>query len=461
MSSDAPVLKLSELSAIVAEVFQQHFAAERFWVTAEIIGLKMSRGHCYLQLAEKDENGTTPKAEFRGNIWSFQYERISQRFFRMTGSPLREQIEVLLCVEVKYHERYGLSLVVHDMDPAYTLGRLEMEKRQTLERLKKEGLYERNKSLELPVSMQRIALISAEDSRGFEDFMNRLETNPYGYTFEVTLYNSLLQGNLAAADIVVQLNRIKTDLPVKGYTAVALVRGGGGVSGMECFNQYLLAEQIAKFPLPVITGIGHHADRSVADEVAHTQRMTPTDVANFLIEHQAAFEGRMESYWEQVREMALEVLRSDKEQMAVSSQRLGNTVRLELNREGRKLDQSAFLLKHLLQGTLIREQHTLDELRRQLQKEVRLMQQLEQAGMDECKSRLRHALSTFFEQCADRLNKAEAMNRLLDPAEVLRRGYSYTLHAGKALVAAEEVKDGDTLTTVLYRGEIQSTVNKK
>jgi exodeoxyribonuclease VII large subunit len=190
------ILKLSELSAIVAGIFRMHFSGERYWVTAEIVGLKISRGHCYLQLVEKDEMGSTPKAEFRGIIWAGTYDRIHPRFVKTTGTPLREQMQVLLQVEVQYHERFGMSLVVQDIDPAFTLGQLEMERRQTIERLRKEGLLERNKSLDLPVSLQRIAVISAEDSKGYEDFVTRLNTNVYGYTFHLTLYTSLLQGDL-------------------------------------------------------------------------------------------------------------------------------------------------------------------------------------------------------------------------------------------------------------------------
>ncbi len=461
MSTEGGIIRLSELSAIVAEVFSNHFSGERYWVSAEIIGLKVSRGHCYLQLAEKDENGSTPKAEFRGIIWAFQYERIANRFFRSTGSPLREQIQVLIQVEVQYHERYGLSLLVQDIDPAYTLGQLEMERRQTIEKLRKAGLYDRNKQVELPVSLQRIAVISAEDSKGYEDFYTRLNTNVYGYTFHIQLYTSLLQGDLAAGDIVAKLQHIRADTITKQFDAVAIVRGGGGASSLECFNNYFLAEAIATFPLPVITGIGHQANRSVVDEVAHTDRMTPTDVANFLIEHQAAFEGLTESYWQQIREMAEEILRYEQEYVATSTHRLNNSVRLDLSGAGRKLDQCAFSLKHLLQGRLINEQHALGQFHQQMKKELLLFRQLEMAALEENTVRLKNSIAALLQNSEKELIKNEATVRLLDPAEVLRRGYSYTLYNGKAISSPEDVKEGDRITTVLQQGELQSIVNKK
>jgi len=448
------ILRLSELSAIVAGVFQHHFAAERFWVTAEITGMRLSRGHCYLQLAEKDENGTTPKAEFRGNIWSFQYERLSQRFFRMTGSPLKENLEVLLCVEVKYHERYGLSLIIHDIDPAYTMGRMEMEKRQTLERLRKEGYIDTNRQLPLPLVPQRIALISAEDTRGYEDFMNRITNHPGNYRFEVTLYNSLLQGDLAAGDIIEQLNRISTDMVTAGYDMVALVRGGGAVSGMECFNNYSLAVAIATFPLPVITGIGHHSDNSVADAVAALHRMTPTDVANFFVEQATAFEAEINSCGSALMEISREILFQESEDTSRAIHRLKQSVIGRLTASLRRMDQAAYGLRHNLQGRMLGEKHALTFSKEKLKREARMQPQLERAAFDMTAEKLRSALSAFMKAEGNRLQNKEDHIRLLDPLVILRRGYSYTLKDGNLVTRAEQVSKGDIINTVFAEGRI-------
>jgi len=452
------ILRLSELSAIVAGVFQHHFAAERFWVTAEITGMRLSRGHCYLQLAEKDENGTTPKAEFRGNIWSFQYERLSQRFFRMTGSPLKENLEVLLCVEVKYHERYGLSLIIHDIDPAYTMGRMEMEKRQTLERLRKEGHIDRNRHLPLPRVPQRIALISAEDTRGYEDFMNRITNHPGNYRFEVTLYNSLLQGDLAAGDIIAQLNRISTEMVSAGYDMVALVRGGGAVSGMECFNNYNLAVAIATFPLPVITGIGHHADNSVADAVAALHRMTPTDVANFFVEQATAFEAEINGCGIALMELSREILLQQSEDTTRAIHRLKQSVAGRLTVSLRRMDQAAYGLRHNLQGRMLGEKHALTFSKEKLKREARMQPQLERAAFDMTAEKLRSALSAFMKAEGNRLQNKEDHIRLLDPLVILRRGYSYTLKDGNLVTRAEQVSKGDIINTVFAEGRIISEV---
>ena len=437
-----------------------HFGGERFWVSAEIIGLKMSRGHCYLQLAEKDDNGSTPKAEFRGIIWAFQYERISNRFFRSTGSPLRENIQMLIQIEVQYHERYGLSLLVHDIDPAYTLGQLEMERRQTIEKLRKAGLYDRNKQVELPVSLQRIAVISAEDSKGYEDFFTRLNTNAYGYTFHITLYTSLLQGDLAAGDIVAKLQRIKADTLTKQFDAVAIVRGGGGASSLECFNNYFLAEAIATFPLPVITGIGHQANKSVADEVAHTDRMTPTDVANFLIEHQTAYEGEMESLWEQIRELSVETISLQKEFLQTAVITLQREVRQGISDELRRTDQQSFALRHLLQSVLLREQNDLRQAVQELKRETRQFFLLEHSEHDQFNDQLKRKAPAIITKHDDQLALAEKQLRMLDPAEVLKRGYSYTLHKGEIVTDAAQLKSGDMINTVFHNGSASSTINE-
>lgn len=460
MSDETGVLRLSELSVIVAGVFSMHFSGERYWVSAEIIGLKVSRGHCYLQLAEKDEQGSTPKAEFRGIIWAFNFERISNRFFRSTGSPLREQMQVLIQVEVQYHERYGLSLLVQDIDPAFTLGQLEMERRQTIEKLRKAGLYDRNKQVELPASLQRIAVISAEDSKGYEDFFTRLNTNAYEYTFHITLYTSLLQGDLAAGDIVAKLQRIKADTQTKQFDAVAIVRGGGGASSLECFNNYFLAEAIATFPLPVITGIGHQANKSVADEVAHTDRMTPTDVANFLIEHQAEYEGEMESLWEQIRELSVETISLQKEFLQTAVLTLQREVRQGISDEHRRTDQQSFALRHLLQNVLLREQNDLRLATQEVRRGTRQFFLLEHSEHDRFIDLLKRRAPAVVTKQDEQLQLAEKQLRILDPAEVLKRGYSYTLHNGEIVTNAAALKPGDTISTVFHNGSASSTINE-
>ncbi len=459
MNREEQVFSLSQLSAIVAGVFRMHFSGERYWVTAEVIGLKVSRGHCYLQLAEKDELGSNPKAEFRGIIWAGLFNILHPRFTRETGTPLREQMQVLLQVEVQYHERYGLSLIVHDIDATYTLGRMELERRKTLERLRREGLLERNRSLPLPVSLQRIAVISAEDSKGYQDFISTLQGNPYGYSFHITLFSALLQGDLAAADIIRQLGKIASRSAA--YDAVCIVRGGGGASSLECFNEYSLAAEIARHPLPLITGIGHMANRSVCDEVAHTARITPTDVASFIIDQQAALEAALEECWENIRLIAGECLSTEKEEMANSAQRLVSDTRLRLAREQRLLDQEAFGLRHLLQQKVSGENTRLFQLPVRVRSAVLRYREREESLLLSALRKTGSIAERILERNQTLLSDREARIRLLDPAQVLRRGYSYTLLNNKVLTDPADAKEGDEIKTILSKGEIISTVSSK
>jgi len=461
VESNTAILKLSELSAIVAGIFQMHFSGERFWVTAEVTGLKISRGHCYLQLAEKDDNGATPKAEFRGIIWASAFSRIQPRFTKATGHALKEQMQVLLQVEVQYHERYGMSLIVHDLDESFTLGQLEMERRLTIEKLKKEGVYEHNKNLHLPGSLQHLAVISAEDSKGYEDFFTRLNNNVYGYTFHCTLYTSLLQGDLAAGDIISKLNHIKIDHPTKHFDAVIIVRGGGSASSLECFNNYLLAKSIAVFPLPIITGIGHQADKSIVDEVAHTDRMTPTDVAGFLIEHQGSLEAELDESWSGIRSLASEVLEQETDFIESAISLLQQNTNLDLSRANRSLDQLAFSFRHLWQGLLMQEQNYISNFAASFRKEIQQFINIEKEYCIQQKLNLSVQVKHHLKSEDQVLENKEALLRILDPQEVLKRGYSYTLHRGKILSATDDLQSGDELTTHLYKGEITSIVKEK
>lgn len=459
MEREVQVFSLSQLSAVVAGVLRMHFSRERYWVTAEIINLKISRGHCYLQLAEKDEMGINPRAEFRGIIWASTFDRLAPRFRRETGRDLGEQMQVLLEVEVHYHERYGLSLLVHNLDASFTLGQMELERRKTLERLHREGMLDLNRSLEMAPVLQRLAVLSAEDSKGYQDFMQRLEANGRGYMFHTELFTSLLQGDLAASDMVVQLGRIREKMMVQPFDAVVLVRGGGGASSLEAFNRYEPAAAIAKFPVPVITGIGHHANRSVCDEVAHTARMTPTDVALFIIEQNEAFEESVEDCWRGIAELAAGQIKEEQVFLQDSAKALMHLTRLRLSEAGRQLDQSAYALQHHTRRSLLAEAGWLNSLHPTLFRLCRQQLLEQERRLDDKKQNLQQNILNRLQKEEQLLHNSETRCRLLDPVSVLRRGYSYTVSSKGLVTDPAQVKSGDVLQTITAGGEIISTVN--
>ncbi|MBX5439493.1 MAG: exodeoxyribonuclease VII large subunit, partial [Thermoflavifilum sp.] len=285
-AADQPYLSLYELTLRIKNALQENFA-ERVWIKAEIHKLNYypHSGHCYPDLVEKREG--TIVAEMRGLLWSNNYRRINIAFQRLTGEPLRDGLKVLCLVQVTFDSRRGIALVIHDIDPSYTLGDLEREKQQTIERLKREGWFDRNRQLPIPLLPKRIAIISALTSRGYADFMNVIQQKKDQYHFICKLFPAWLQGEKAVASIIAQLRYIKQFQDT--FDVVAIIRGGGGETGLSAFNEYALAREVALFPLPVLTGIGHATNETVAEMVACVNCITPTKLAEFLIERFDAF----------------------------------------------------------------------------------------------------------------------------------------------------------------------------
>lgn len=279
-------ISLSELNGLIREVIEMNFV-EDIWLVAEIAEIRIAgAGHCYLELVEKKNNKIV--ARMRANIWSFQYQRISNNFFKSTGSTLQKGMKVLLSCGVSFHELYGASLVVKNVDPSYSLGDLERRKQEILLQLKNENLLERNGLLELEMLPKRIAVISSESAAGYGDFVNQIQNNSQRYIIECELFHSTMQGDVVGSSITKSLQAIQARL--KDFDCVAIIRGGGAALDLAGFDNFELAKNIANFPLPVITGIGHERDDTVIDHVAHTKVKTPTALAEFILEKFLSFD---------------------------------------------------------------------------------------------------------------------------------------------------------------------------
>ena len=253
----------------------------RIWIKAEISAVKArSGGHCYMELSQSDDKGLTAKAS--AIIWSSRFRFISPYFESVTGSPLKEGMTVLVEVQVNYSQLYGMSLIINDIDPEYSLGVKELERQRTIERLQKEGLMDLQKGLVLPALPYRLAVISAEDAAGYRDFMRHLHENPYGFTFQTELYPALMQGADCPGSVIAALDAVNESQTV--YDAVLILRGGGAKLDLACFDDYDLAAVIAQYPLPVLTAIGHDQDHHVCDMVAYEYLKTPTALADFILE---------------------------------------------------------------------------------------------------------------------------------------------------------------------------------
>ena len=273
-------ITLLELNRFVREVIECEMPHE-YWVEAELSECRESHGHCYMELIQKDEQTATPVAKASAKCWAPKWMLIRPGFERITGQRLHAGMKVLLKVYAQFHEAFGFSWIVTDIDPTYTLGDMARKRQEIIRQLKAEGVFDLQKELRLPLFCQRIAVISSETAAGYGDFCNQLADNPYGFQFETHLFPAIMQGEGVEQSIIAALERIY-DLP---FDCVVIIRGGGATSDMSGFDTLALAENVANFPLPIITGIGHDRDESILDMVSHTRVKTPTAAAAFLIAH--------------------------------------------------------------------------------------------------------------------------------------------------------------------------------
>lgn len=401
---------LSELLGQVKGALEKELP-DHYWVVAEIMEFRENR-HCYLELIEKSEENDSLLAKVRATIWASRYAMLRPFFEATTGTHLKSGIKILCKASVEFHPQYGLSLNITDIDPSYTLGDLARLKQEVIQRLRKEGVYDMNKEIPFPLVPQRIAVISSESAAGYGDFSESIKNNRHGFHFDTTLFPALMQGDEAPLSITSAMELIYES--EADFDCVVLIRGGGSKADLESFNHYELAYFITQFPLPVITGIGHERDESVADMVAHQGLKTPTAVAEFLVDHVLAFEFRLSALL-------------DRLSVSVRNRVQGDLSRLERYGEG---------LLHLSKGSLKRQSEQLRQHQEFLRRAVAM--QLEKKG--------------------DYLSLLEKRHELVNPANILKRGYSMTLHTGKSITSIKNIKAGSLLETRLHEGRIISKV---
>lgn len=326
---------LFQLQELIRKSLENSFR-EEIWVRGEISEIKNNpAGHCYITLVEKDEAGNGLTAKASAIIWASSYRIIKPYFETSTGTSLSSGMNILVKVQIQYSELYGLSLIVRDIDPAFTMGELEIARQKTIVRLKQEGMFDMNSTLSLPLLPKRFAVISSEQAAGYRDFMRHLHENEYGFYFETTLFPAPVQGKDAPEGIIAALDEIAG--AIDKYDAVLILRGGGGAMDLICFDDYALAVNVAQFPIPVITGVGHDHDYHVVDMVAHTNLKTPTAVADFFIDMTAQEDYRVTSVISRLK-MALD--RKLQAGMASIDQyriRMANALELKLLKEEQKV----------------------------------------------------------------------------------------------------------------------------
>jgi exodeoxyribonuclease VII large subunit len=473
-------MTLLELNTLIRNTLQDAFPST-LWVVAEISEMKVNRsGHCYLELVEKDEATDELTARARATIWSYTFRMVRSYFETTTGQPLGEGIKILAQVSVDYHPSYGLSLNIKDIDPTYTLGDLSRKRREIIRRLEEAGVFHMNRELPLPLVPQRIAVISSATAAGYQDFADQLGRNAYGFHFEHRLFEAFMQGSEAVPSILAALDAIFRE--EEAFDAVAILRGGGSQADLSCFDHFDLAYAVAQFPLPVVTGIGHEKDETIVDLVAHTRQKTPTAVAEFFIAGLLRFSERLEELERSVVAATREILEAREEELEGATFRLRGAFerhtrlaesRLRrggqrlltgssrlLYREKQELHRHRFRLSAATSGITGEERHRTKQAERELRHAIRRLLGKEESTLGHLSSQFRRRIRQKLADNRRILDHAAQTARMLDPGEILRRGFTLTRQNGKTLRSAATADPRSPLTTLFADGTTQSQIIK-
>ena len=472
-------LTLFELNERIKNALTDAFPSQ-VWVVAEISELKEnSAGHCYLELIEK--KGDEIIARARATIWSYTFRMIKPYFETTTGRSFSHGIKILVRVSVEYHPSFGLSLNIKDIDPVYTVGDMALQRKEIVNRLQNEGVFDMNRELQLPLVPQKIAVISSATAAGYQDFMNQLETNEFGFRFYTKLFQAVMQGAEAVPSIIRALEKIYRYEDF--FDAVVIIRGGGATADLSSFDSYDLAFHITQFPLPVITGIGHEKDDTIVDLVAHTRLKTPTAVAEFFI-------NGMERFYEKLLQLESDVVRTVREQIenqldeleqlatGLQQQVLGFILEknVHLIRKGNEFQQniSRFSFrkkveldnfKHEIHSAvsmwLVKKENTLNQKRRILKRVSGETLITENSKINYLNESFAKETRKFIQRELEQIRQNENTIRLLNPENILKRGYSLTLKEGRIIKSVSQVLEKDIIETHFSDGSIESKITKK
>lgn len=403
---------LLELNRMVRETIERQMDG-KYWVEAELSDLH-DRNHCYMELVENDPFGPTPLAKARAVCWANRWTALRSKFERQTQQQLRPGIKVRMMVTPTFHEAYGFAYQVSDIDPDYTLGDIVRKRMEIIRQLKEAGIFDLQHELVLPRFAQRIAVISSAQAAGYGDFCHQIDDNSYGLSFRHELFAAIMQGEQVEQSVIAALDRINAR--IDEFDVVVIIRGGGATTDMSGFDTLALAENVANFPLPIITGIGHDRDECILDMVSYMRVKTPTAAAAFLIDHLSEVYAALVSARERISRIAERHLAYEKMRLKQLADRIPTLFALTRERQTKRIDALAHRLDSAATQRLERERHRLQ-----------LVAQRAQAQ---------------------------------DPIHILRRGYSITLHNGHALRSGDELADGDIIETRLEQGTLKSEIRK-
>ncbi len=426
-------LSLYELNSLVSSVVAIDLPDE-YWVEAELSEAREVRGHCYMELVEKDEMSNTPIARASAKCWASRWSMLRPMFERVTGQRLHAGMKVMLRVKAQFHAAYGFSWIVSDINPEYTMGDLMRRRQEIIQKLKAEGVFDSQRELQLSPFAKSIAVVSSDGAAGYGDFCRQLDDNAQGFAFNVELFAAVMQGEAVEQSVIAALDRIYERQD--DFDCVVIIRGGGATSDLSGFDTLALAENVANFPLPIITGIGHDRDESILDMVAHTRVKTPTAAAQFLLDNLSRTDTMIESL----------------------RQRILNTTRQRMQTEQLRMKSVAERIPVLFSLVNVRQQARIDRLSRQIMTAVSHRIDAASQRVDRMETRLADNAVRRVTAEQHRLALLSQRIEAENPERLLRRGYSITTFEGRAVRDASQLPKGAEVETRVERGSFKSIV---
>ena len=427
-------LSLYELNSLVRDVISMSLP-DSYWVEAELSEAREGYGgHCYMELIEKDEHSNTPIAKAHASCWRNRWMLLKPQFERVTGQRIHAGMKMLLKVHAQFHENYGFSWIVDDIDPTYTMGDMARKRMEIIQTLKKEGVFDLQKELKLPMFCQRIAVISSATAAGYGDFCNQLADNGYGLQFTTALFAATMQGEGVEQSVISALNRINEEW--ENWDCVVIIRGGGATSDLSGFDTLALAENVANFPLPIITGIGHERDESVLDMISFQRVKTPTAAAAFLVDHLTEVYARIED----------------------AQEAIVNYVKRRLQVERMKFERLSTQIPTLFSLVKVRQSNRLDQLLNRLKVKAERIPADGLHRLEMLEARLKEPVARKLERELHRIDMLSQRAIAQDPERLLSRGYSITLKDGKSIKDASQLKAGDEIETRFAKGVAKAVV---
>ena len=451
------IFTLLEVTSSIQKTLAARYTSS-FWVKAEMnkLNLYPHSGHCYPDLVEKQEGKVI--AQVKANLWKDDYNRINKHFLSVANTPLADGITMLFCARIAFDPVHGLALRITDIDPVFTLGELEREKQESIALLKKEGIFNRNKSLSFPILPQRLAVISVQTSKGYADFNKMIQGNPWGYKFFQVLFPSLLQGEKAVEAIRFQLDRIRK--VAVHFDVVAIIRGGGGEVGLSCFNDYELSKDIALFPLPVITGIGHATNETVVEMVAYRNAITPTELADFLLQKFHNFSVPVQKAQEMLVSRSRRIIADERQHLHHTVRFFRSVTDNVLIRSHHRVQSLERDLLKQANANIVREKQIQTSLLYKLRSVSQSLYVRGEQELRQCSLLVRKAVHSFLKQENSTMANIGKTIANMHPENVLKRGYSITRVNGKAITSSAQVHGSDVLETIVSDGTIYSQVNE-